>query len=203
MKGLSQIANNTEDELDTPSENATIIKELYKQCSYKRSGYVQQDRHKKMDGSLVLSVQDIASKLIDSNLQCHYCCETSTVFYENVRDPEQWTLDRLDNSIGHIKDNVVICCLSCNLRRKTMNEERYLFTKQFKYKETSIENNFMSNTINEYSIPCIVKDAIPLREHENIYNKLGLFIQQNKVPHIIFSRGKWMWEKNNIIFLFI
>lgn len=135
MEGLSQIANNTEDELDTPLDNATIIKELYKQCSYKRSGYVQQDRHKKMDGSLVLSVQDIASKLIDSNLQCHYCCETSTVFYENVRDPKQWTLDRLDNSIGHIKDNVVICCLSCNLRRKTMNEERYLFTKQLNIKK--------------------------------------------------------------------
>ena len=135
IEGLSQIANNTADELGTGPDSATIIKELYKQCSYKRSGYVQQDRHKKMDGSLVLSVQDIASKLVNSNLLCHYCSETSTVFYENVRDPKQWTLDRLDNSIGHIKENVVICCLSCNLRRKTMNEERYLFTKQLNIKK--------------------------------------------------------------------
>lgn len=126
MNGLSQIANNVSDKENTN----VVMQELYKQCSYKRSGYVQQDRHKKMDGSLVLSIQDISSKLIDSNLQCYYCSKPTTIFYENVRDPQQWTLDRLDNSIGHSKNNVVICCLSCNLGRKTMNEERYLFTKQ-------------------------------------------------------------------------
>jgi hypothetical protein len=134
LEGLSKIANDITDEIITTNDNknsvTNIMKELYKQCSYKRSGYLQQDRHKKMDGSLVLSVKDIAVKLIDSQLHCHYCRETTTVFYENVRDPQQWTLDRLDNSIGHSRDNVVICCLSCNLRRKTMNEERYLFTKQ-------------------------------------------------------------------------
>ena len=132
LGGLSQLVDICTEKTKQESQ---IIKELYTQCSYKRSGYVQQDRLKKMDGSLVLSVQDIASKLINCNLQCHYCTNTTTIFYENIRDPQQWTLDRLDNSIGHIKDNVVICCLSCNLRRKTMNEERYLFTKQLNIKK--------------------------------------------------------------------
>ena len=49
--------------------------------------------------------------------------------------------------------------------------------------------------MNENSIPCIVKDAISLREHENIYNKLGLFIKQNKVPHIIFHGGNGCGKK--------
>lgn len=104
--------------------------ELYKQCSYKRSGYIQQDRRKKMTTENVVSICDIATKLIESNLQCYYCTNTTTIFYKDVRDPKQWTLDRLDNTFGHTKDNVVICCLSCNIGRKTMYKERYLFTKQ-------------------------------------------------------------------------
>ena len=30
----------------------------------------------------------------------------------------QWTLDRIDNNIGHSKENVVICCLKCNLKEE-------------------------------------------------------------------------------------
>lgn len=60
----------------------------------------------------------------------------------------------------------------------------------------------MSTTINEYSVPCIVKDALPLMEHENIYNKLGLFIQQNKVPHIIFHGGNGCGKKT-ILYSFL
>jgi hypothetical protein len=47
-----------------------------------------------------------------------------------VREPQQWTLERMDNDFGHNEGNVVIACLSCNLRRRTMHYERYLFTKQ-------------------------------------------------------------------------
>jgi len=29
------------------------------------------------------------------------------------------TVERIDNSIGHIKSNCVICCLKCNTMRKS------------------------------------------------------------------------------------
>ena len=44
----------------------------------------------------------------------------------------QWTLDRINNDIGHFKDNVVICCLRCNLKKGTKNDEHFKFAKQMK-----------------------------------------------------------------------
>ena len=52
--------------------------------------------------------------------------------YENVREKKQWTLDRLDNEQGHNKDNVVICCLECNIKRGTLDDEKFKFSKQMK-----------------------------------------------------------------------
>ena len=52
------------------------------------------------------------------------------MIYEEVRDPKQWTLERIDNTRGHNSDNVEIACLTCNLRRRTMYHERYILTKQ-------------------------------------------------------------------------
>jgi hypothetical protein len=39
-------------------------------------------------------------------------------------------VERIDNSIGHNRTNIVIACLDCNLHRRTMYYERYVFTKQ-------------------------------------------------------------------------
>ena len=57
------------------------------------------------------------------------------VLYKNVREPLQWTLERIDNDYGHNHDNVTIACLECNLRRRTMYHERYVFTKQLVIKK--------------------------------------------------------------------
>ena len=65
-----------------------------------------------------------------------YCKENCLIAYENVRENTQWTLDRINNDIGHSKDNVVICCLKCNLKRGTLNDEKFKFTKQMKIIKT-------------------------------------------------------------------
>jgi len=56
--------------------------------------------------------------------------------YENVREEKQWTLDRIKNDIGHNNDNVVICCLKCNLKRGTINDKKFKFTKQMRIIKT-------------------------------------------------------------------
>ena len=65
-----------------------------------------------------------------SFISCYYCQKPVLLLYKHVRDPKQWTLERLNNTLGHNKGNVVIACLSCNLKRRIMHHERYRFTKQ-------------------------------------------------------------------------
>ena len=43
---------------------------------------------------------------------------------------KQWSLDRIDNNIGHNVGNLVIACLECNLKRRRRTDEKFLFTKQ-------------------------------------------------------------------------
>ena len=52
------------------------------------------------------------------------------ILYSFVREPKQWTLERLNNVFGHNRDNVVLSCLQCNLRRRCILAERYVQTKQ-------------------------------------------------------------------------
>ena len=68
---------------------------------------------------------------------CYYCKEPVQLIYEFVREPKQWTLERIDNARGHNRDNVEIACLRCNLRRRMMHHERFIFTKQLLIKKTT------------------------------------------------------------------
>jgi hypothetical protein len=50
----------------------------------------------------------------DCNDKCYYCkCKLQYI----IRQPNLATIERIDNSIGHIKSNVVIACYLCNVSR--------------------------------------------------------------------------------------
>jgi RNase P subunit RPR2 len=75
-------------------------------------------------------MEKVLDLMIESENRCFYCKNRVHILYEYVREPNQWTLERIDNKSGHNKTNVVIACLNCNLHRRTMYHERYVFTKQ-------------------------------------------------------------------------
>jgi hypothetical protein len=109
--------------LTTDSSNNPIYKTMMQQKS--------QDLAKDLYMSNeIIGLEPTIDLLIACQLKCYYCKEATKVLYEHVREPKQWTLERIDNSIGHNIGNVEIACLSCNLRRRTMYHERFLFTKQ-------------------------------------------------------------------------
>ena len=106
----------------------TTKNELHK----KINSYKQQDIKKDKDLDGLISYEELLEKLVVSKLKCYYCRKDVLLLYENNREQKQWTLDRLDNSLGHTKDNVVVCCLKCNLERRCLNDEKFLFTKQMR-----------------------------------------------------------------------
>ena len=96
----------------------------------KINGYKNQDKKKKILKE-VINMEELLEKLVISKLSCYYCRLKCLLMYDNIREMRQWTLDRLDNDIGHNKDNIVICCLRCNLKRR-MDDEDFKFIKQMK-----------------------------------------------------------------------
>ncbi len=121
-----------------------IVNQLYLEQSFtgsvcakreiirKLNSYKQQDIKKNKYSSDFIQESELLEKLVISRLKCYYCKKEVLLLYETSREPMQWTLDRLDNSCGHTKDNVVIACLKCNLERRCLNDEKFLFTKQMR-----------------------------------------------------------------------
>jgi len=108
-----------------------IMNLLKQQIQQKIYGYRGQDIEKNiLDLEQFVDFDKVLDLLKKSNFLCYYCREKVHILYENVREPKQWTLDRIDNKHGHNKTNLLIACLTCNLRRRTMHTERYVFTKQ-------------------------------------------------------------------------
>ena len=62
-------------------------------------------------------------KLIEDYPTCYYeDCKTTlqyTEFQDNLA-----TIERIDNSIDHIKNNCVLCCLSCNNKKKSNTQKQ-------------------------------------------------------------------------------
>jgi hypothetical protein len=115
---------------DYVSENTSLI---LSELNHKIQGYKGQDRKKEIhDQPSLILLDDVLAKLVGSQLTCCYCSKTILVLYKNVREPMQWTLDRIDNALGHTRENTCISCLKCNLQRRVMNAEKFTFTKKLK-----------------------------------------------------------------------
>ena len=103
------------------------------QIKSKIYGYSYQDEAKhKLAKDTFIDISNVLQKLLNCKMECFYCKKPVKVLYEYVREDDQWTLERIDNKEGHNTNNVEIACLNCNLRRRTMYHERYIFTKQIK-----------------------------------------------------------------------
>ena len=111
------------------SGNIFVKKELERKIKSYRT---QDIKKNKLNEEKLIKIDECIDKLVLSKMKCYYCNEDLLLVYENVREPKQWTLDRIDNNKGHITDNVVISCLDCNLKRRTMDDKKFKFSKQMK-----------------------------------------------------------------------
>lgn len=63
-----------------------------------------------------ITLNELLDIIKQNGLNC-YLCDLPTKIIANRYSGKQLTLDRLDNSKNHSKDNVRICCLTCNIMR--------------------------------------------------------------------------------------
>jgi hypothetical protein len=117
-------------------ENENTILIYIQEIKKKLYGYKFQDQNKNIyDELLFIDLFKTVELLMHCELKCFYCKKHVKIIYELVREPNQWSLERINNNIGHNVGNVVIACLNCNLKRNTMYHERYVFTKQMNIKK--------------------------------------------------------------------
>lgn len=116
--------------LATKNAHSKEYQFIRQQVHRKIYGYKYQDLEKGLYSKDEFVKEVDVLELLSLNTKCYYCKESVLLLYEYVRESKQWTLERIDNKRGHNTDNVVIACLGCNLRRRTMYHERFVFTKQ-------------------------------------------------------------------------
>ena len=72
--------------------------------------------------------------------KCYHCrCELDWDDLCHVRRNRQVTLQRLDNTKGHIKGNVVYACFECNVKKRMENKQtiidKFDTNKTYNYEE--------------------------------------------------------------------
>lgn len=111
----------------------SLNKIIKREISKKLSSYKSQDKKNgKYDEEQHITYEELVNKLVSCKLKCYYCNEDIFLLYKKRGEPLQWSLERLDNNIGHYARNTCISCLKCNLQRRTGNYEYFKFSKNMK-----------------------------------------------------------------------
>jgi len=125
---IKELFNSLKNKNTYSSRTCVIIKN---ELNKKISSYRQQDTIRKLlNEDKFIDIDTVITKLCECNLECYYCKEKMFILYELVREMKQWSVDRINNDLGHNKDNIVMACLDCNLKRRRKGADAFLFTKQ-------------------------------------------------------------------------
>ena len=125
---IKELFNSLTDKNVDISHTSVIIKN---ELNKKISSYKQQDIIRKLlNEEKFIDTATVITRLYECNLECYYCKEKMSILYKLVREMKQWTVDRINNDLGHNRDNIVMACLDCNLKRRRKGADAFLFTKQ-------------------------------------------------------------------------
>lgn len=127
---LNELANNMNNNKSSKNDINYNLIFVKRNVEKKIKSYKQQDIQKgRFFHEKNITYEEVIEKLKECNLLCFYCNENVHLYYDVVREIKQWTLDRINNDLGHYCDNVVIACLHCNLKRRRIPQTAFLFTR--------------------------------------------------------------------------
>jgi len=136
---LNNIKNILENDYQFTDQTTKIA---LQQINKKIYGYKQQDVIKKLlNNEKFITLESVINKMIECELKCYYCQCEMNVLYDISREMKQWSVDRINNDLGHNIDNYYLACLECNLKRRRRSDDKFLFTKQMKLVKVDGENN--------------------------------------------------------------
>jgi len=122
----------------TDQTTKIVLQEINK----KIYGYKQQDIIKKLlNIDKFITLESVINKMIECELKCYYCHCEMNVLYDISRECKQWSVDRINNDLGHNIDNFYLACLECNLKRRRRSDDKFLFTKQMKLVKVDGDSN--------------------------------------------------------------
>lgn len=122
--------------VNSDTENTSVLSKIVSELRKKQNSYKKQDTDKKKyNAETFITMDAIVGKLLTSKMLCYYCRRETCIFYDKVRQGNQWTLERIDNTYGHSDKNTVIACLECNLKRRDSNSKAFCFAKQLVIKK--------------------------------------------------------------------
>ena len=140
-KNIENLKKEEKEKLNDTSQ-VELLNKLYLEQEYSGVKFMKQEVNRKLlsyknqeikknkfDKEKLITYEECLEKLVISKLKCYYCKKNCLVYYENKLEENQWTLDRLDNSIGHETKNVVVCCYKCNIKRGRLDDGKFKFTK--------------------------------------------------------------------------
>lgn len=111
--------------------NDEITKRMVQEINRKIYGYKQQDLAKqKLNMDKFITLEQIIQCMVNCELKCYYCSQFMDVLYPISREMTQWSVDRINNDLGHNSDNIYLSCLACNLKRRRRSDVKFLFTAQ-------------------------------------------------------------------------
>jgi hypothetical protein len=122
-----QLLITTKDKQNTEHDIQQISKKIIiQEINKKINNYKQQDLKKNIyDINYFITTIQILQKLNEICLKCFYCSCELFIVYDIIRETNQWTLDRIDNNIGHTNNNTIVSCLKCNLKRRNINKTKF------------------------------------------------------------------------------
>ena len=127
---------------NTNNVNDKLTNFIISHIKTKISSYKHQDLLKNIFLESDFVTFNYIIELLNSyNMKCHYCACETYLLYEFVREMKQWSLDRINNDVGHNKGNLVIACLECNLKRRRTNKDAFFMTKNLTISREGIEQN--------------------------------------------------------------
>ena len=123
LQSIKDLLNN-----ETETEYLKLMKS---QIEHKISNYKNQDLIKnRFNPASHITYNEVVEKLNACNLTCYFCKTALFILYDVVKEKCQWSLDRINNDLGHETNNVLIACLDCNLKKRRKNVDAFAFTKQ-------------------------------------------------------------------------